>query len=610
MSRSGVLTPGLLARALGIQYVVGGLLALVVLALPPASKEGTYVVEAVAVLALLLGTASLWLSARPRLPMAAVHGCLVVTPVVVAVAVAATGDQRTVLLLFFLWTTPYFGVFRLRTGALHFAWTTTWLLASMLALQMVRHEEVAAPVLMVLVTAGVASVLVGRLCHELRSQARHDSLTGLPNRDVFADRATAALERWRVRGGNTFVLVVDLDRFKNVNDTYGHLVGDDLLASVTPRLVAAVGEDGLVVRLGGDEFAVLCDDPTGRLVPEDVAAQLDEVWKTPLELDHGTVYVSGSVGAASADSVDSTPASLLRDADAAMYRAKRLGPGRYQAFTPNMRGDDLRMRREQHLREALPKGELRLVYQPVVLLDSGQPVGAEALLRWSSPVLGETSPKDFIGLAEETGVIAEIGAWLLDRAVADLAGWRAAGVVEQGFTVAVNVSSRQLTTAFPGLVAATLARHGVPASALGLEITENALLSLDDGGILDALHDLGVTLLLDDFGTGWSSLAHLSQFPFDVIKIDRSFVAAMGSRPRERSIVGAVLALGAAMDMIVIAEGVEELDEVRHLRHAGCHRAQGFLYSAGVPAGVLGAVLVALRGPHLPTSPRRQIALG
>ncbi len=305
-------------------------------------------------------------------------------------------------------------------------------------------------------------------------------------------------------------------------------------------------------------------------------------------MDSGPIYVTGSVGIARADAASDTCESLLREADSAMYQAKASGPGEWLVYQRGLHsGAEERLRMERHLREALDRGELWVAYQPVVSLHTGHPVGAEALLRWDSPVFGSVSPTRFVPLAEEIGLIASLGDWVMRRAVADLATWRAQGLVGEHFRVAVNVSTRQLSDALVSRVAEISAEFSVPTSALSLEITEGALLSPETATpLLERLHGLGVSLALDDFGTGYASLSHVHRYPFAVLKIDRSFITEL-ARPRTGSLVKAILSMAEALDLRVVAEGIETAEQAAALRSAGCPAGQGYLFGRPMPEAEL-----------------------
>ncbi|MEI4272606.1 EAL domain-containing protein [Klenkia sp. LSe6-5] len=427
--------------------------------------------------------------------------------------------------------------------------------------------------------------LQAELRDALQTRAFHDVLTGLPNRALFDDRVAHALARSTRSGGAPVVLSLDLDGFKAVNDTLGHPAGDQLLRQVAARLLARVRPADTVARLGGDEFAVLLephrDDDPGQ--PVALAERLVEALGHPYELDGRTVRVGVSIGLVRAErDGSSTSAALLRDVDTALYRAKDAGKGRVAVFEPTMRSELLlHTRLVDDLPAARAAGQLRVVYQPVVDLDDGGLQGFEALLRWAHPDLGTVLPSVFVPVAEETGDIVAIGRWVLREACTAAAGWRRqpAGA---GLTVSVNLSVRQLQD--PALVddvAAVLAATGLSAGALCLELTETALVVDAEHAalVLRGLRGLGVRIAVDDFGTGYSSMSHLRRFPVDVLKIDRSFVAALGADRSAAPVVDGLLELARVMHLDVVAEGVESADQRDHLLAEGCRSAQGWLFS-------------------------------
>ncbi|GAB7193322.1 hypothetical protein NUM3379_40310 [Kineococcus sp. NUM-3379] len=587
-----------LAGVLGLQYVVGGALALAYGLLGPEPAGGTaafLVCGTVAVVAgLVMGVLCLArLSAKTLTAIS--HSCIVSAQVVIAAGHLISGVPGSPVLLFVLWTAPYAGIFSPRARWLHLAASAAVILLSAWWLPWPTTGQTVVEVAIRVATVVVSTLLVSRMTAGLRRSATQDPLTGLPNRRVFHAATRAALARRSARGGSVLVLLLDLDRFKHVNDTFGHETGDALLLQVVPRLLSTAGPSDVVARLGGDEFAVMVEDPDGTLDAARVAERLRRVWTEPVDVDGRALHVSGSIGVAVAGPED-TPRTLLRDADAAMYESKRTAPGGFLVFH-----DDLAERAnrllllEQGLQRAAHLGELAVHYQPVVALvgeRAGQVVGAEALVRWHSAELGHVGPDEFIPVAEQAGLIGALGDWVLDRALADLAGWHAQGAVAPGFHVAVNVSAHQLTADLPGRVATLLERYGLCPAHLGLEVTESAVMH---GGtapeVLARLNDLGVTLLLDDFGTGYSSLSQLRELPFDVVKVDRSFVGGMLRHRRDRALVQAALSLAGALGMSVIAEGVEEEEQAAALRAAGCPAAQGWLFSRPVPAAALPAAV-------------------
>ncbi|WP_345711873.1 putative bifunctional diguanylate cyclase/phosphodiesterase, partial [Kineococcus glutinatus] len=576
----------LLVAVLGLQYALGGVLAVAwgLLADLPAATRTAYLCFAASA---LVGGALMGVVHRSRLSPRALtavsHACIASAQLVVAGGHVLSGDPAGPVLLFVLWTAPYAGIFSARARWLHVGAACAVIVGTAVWMPWPTPGRTVVEVAIRVATVVSSALIVSRMTDRLRRSATHDPLTGLPNRRVLSAAIRAALARRAGRGGAVLVLLLDLDRFKHVNDTFGHEAGDALLQQVVPRLLAAIGPLGVVARLGGDEFAVVCEDPDGVLTPEEVAGRLGAVWAGPVEIAGRALAVSGSVGVAVATD-GSTPRTLLRDADAAMYESKRGGPGSFRVFHEDLAARAGRLLLlEQGLQRAVERDELCVHYQPVVALSgerAGQVVGAEALLRWTSAELGPVGPEEFVPVAEDAGLVAVLGDWVVDRALADLAAWRAAGRVPADFRVAVNVSPRQLGPDLPDRVAQLLDRHGLVGAQLGLEVTESAVVR---GGAapaaLQRLHALGVVLVLDDFGTGCSSLSQLQDLPFDVVKVDRSFVAGLERRRCDRALVLAVLSLASALELSVVAEGVEEEGQAAALRAAGCTAAQGHLFS-------------------------------
>ncbi len=590
-----------LTRVLGAQYLLGGALALGWILLPPyGPASGRGAVTSLAVLALLLGSAMIAVSvtvADARVLSTVAHGGILAALVVICLGYAAARDPGSPLLLFVVWTMPYVGIFSRRSRTWHLGLTALAVGAASAAMPAPLRAEAVTYFVFLMSTVLVATLLVSTMTSRLHASATTDPLTGLPNRRSFTRSTRAALARRSASGGSLHVLVLDLDRFKDVNESYGQEVGDVLLLRIAPRLRAALRAGDVVARLGGDEFAVLCEDPTGQLPPGGIAARLSAAWAEPVEVEDRRLSISASTGVATADDGD-TPESLLRHADAAMYQAKSEGPGQFRVFDDALQQSRSRLLAvERGLREAAARGELQLQYQPVVTLTgphAGRVGAAEALLRWTSPELGPVGPDEFIPVAESTGLINALGLWVVDRALRDLAAWRRAGEVDEDFHIAVNVSAHQLTDHLAPRVAALLQRHGVAGRHLGIEITETAVMGGGAAGrVLAELHELGVALFLDDFGTGYSSLSHLRHFPIDVVKVDRSFVAGMCDRPQDRSVVLAVLSLARALGMKVVAEGIETATQAEDLRAAGCAYGQGYWFSRPVPAD---AFLAAVSG--------------
>jgi diguanylate cyclase (GGDEF)-like protein/PAS domain S-box-containing protein len=426
-----------------------------------------------------------------------------------------------------------------------------------------------------------------------RHAALHDPLTGLPNRVLALDRLAHALARRQRERIDVAVFVLDLDRFKMINDSFGHAAGDEVLLALAPRLSAAVRLTDTVARLGGDEFVVICPDvDSGRGLTE-VAERLAGAVSRPVVLDSGEHFFTVSIGIALATHRQDTPTSLLGDADAAVYRAKDRGRGHYELFDEAMRTTAIaRVRTETQLRHALERGELRVWYQPVVDLATGRPISTEALVRWEHPDRGLIGPTEFIPIAEESGLIAELGLQVLKQACEQTAAWQRD--IDPAIGLSVNVSGRQVVNPrFPVQVAEIAERSGLQPGTLALEITETVLMEEADSPdtVIDTFQQHGLTLVLDDFGTGYSSLSRLKRFPLDVLKIDRSFVAGIESNIDDRAIVMATIDMGHAVGMTIVAEGVENSEQAESLRAFGCDRAQGYLYARPQPAEAITTLL-------------------
>jgi diguanylate cyclase (GGDEF)-like protein/PAS domain S-box-containing protein len=421
----------------------------------------------------------------------------------------------------------------------------------------------------------------------LSQLALHDPLTGLPNRSLFMDRLGQALRRLDRRDRVLAVLFVDLDRFKVINDRFGHAVGDQTLLAVGTRLREVLRPSDTVGRLGGDEFVVLCEDlesdRAAVRVAERVLAALDQ----PIVCNGHDVVSSASIGIALSGRPGSTADALLRDADMAMYRAKETGRHRIEVFDNSARlRTQARLQTADELRVAVESDQLRVVYQPIVHLGQATPAGVEALVRWQHPRRGLLTPADFIQVAEDTGLVVPLGAWVLRRACRDLTR-----ILDQGgpgsgsdLVMSVNLSARQLSEpALVAMVESVLAEFALAPWRLCFEITESVLMDDVDLAIalLSDLRALGVRLAIDDFGTGYSSLGYLRRFPVDIVKLDRAFVGGLGGDSAADAIAAAVINLGHALGLSVIAEGVETEEQLTVLRALGCDRAQGYLWSAG-----------------------------
>ncbi len=416
---------------------------------------------------------------------------------------------------------------------------------------------------------------------QLEHQATHDPLTSLPNRVLLLERLQLAIDRARRLNKRVAVLFLDLDHFKVVNDSLGHGVGDRLLMSIADRLKTVVRPGDTIARFGGDEFVVLCEDLETRADAVAVADRVNSVISGPFTVDDAEVFVGVSIGIAFPDDPDAEPGTLIRDADAAMYRAKEKGRARWEIFDNAMRASAVdRLDIENALRRAQERRELRVFYQPIIALDGGHIEGVEALIRWEHPERGLLLPGEFIHVAEETGLIVPMGAWVLEQACRQVMRWRASLPEFGPLRLSVNLSSRQL--GHPNLVAdvrAIITDTHINPSQVELEITESVL--MDDVEMseetLGQLKRLGVKLVVDDFGTGYSSLSYLRRFPVDVLKVDQSFVDGLGSDPSDSAIVTAIVTLAHTLGLSAIAEGVETTTQLDELRRLGCDMAQGFL---------------------------------
>ena len=443
---------------------------------------------------------------------------------------------------------------------------------------------------------------------ELAHQAFYDGLTGLANRSLFLDHTEQALRRSGRTASPPIVLCLDLDGFKDVNDSIGHLAGDELLRTIAGRLRGVVRSSDTVARLGGDEFAVLVDDTLGGL-PEaaDLAQRMLEAISAPVDLDGHRVTVAASIGIVVAEP-DATPPSLFRDADIAMYRAKAAGRAQWVVFDTSMRTAALeRIELERELGGALAAGQLRLVYQPVVDLQTERVVGFEALLRWQHPTLGTVGPDRFVPVAEDSGLIVPIGRWVLSEATRTAARWQRAHPGSPPLSMAVNVSARQLSGSRLLLhVAEALSSSGIAPSSLVLEVTETALVTDRDAVAerLAELRALGVRLALDDFGTGYSSLSYLRQFDVDVLKIDRSFVSLLDGSPDDAAIVHGLVQLGRTLRLEVVAEGVETTAQRDRLQAEHCDLAQGYLFAKPLEIEEAELLLLSQSGQRASLRPR------
>ncbi len=431
---------------------------------------------------------------------------------------------------------------------------------------------------------------------QARYDASHDSLTGLPNRAFLMERLTRNIERAKKDDGYLFaVLFLDLDRFKNVNDSLGHSVGDLLLREIASRLETCVHPTDTVMRLGGDEFVILIEDIKNVEVAKMVAERVLEKLRVPFKPSGYELYITASIGIVCETAAYTDPGSVLRDADTAMYRAKEVGKARYQVFYPEIRTKAVQLLLlETELRRAVEQKEFIVFYQPIVWLESEQVVGFEALVRWKHPERGVILPKEFIPLAEETGLISSIDLFVLNEACLRTKRWQEQFPVRRPLTVSVNLSPTHLTRPeLPGKVASVLDKTGLDSRSLQLELTEGAIMRDAEAALeaLSRLKDLGVHVHIDDFGTGYSSLGLLHQFPVDVLKIDRSFVERIGDDGQGTEIVQTISTMAHQLGMDVVAEGIASSQQLHQLREMGCDYGQGHHFSKPVPGEAVEAIL-------------------
>jgi diguanylate cyclase (GGDEF)-like protein len=435
-----------------------------------------------------------------------------------------------------------------------------------------------------------------RRLDQLAHQAFRDPLTSLPNRALFMDRLSHALTRTERRGEQLAVLFLDLDRFKVVNDSLGHSVGDQLLIGVSQRLAACLRPEDTIARLGGDEFAILLEDVKDDKGPTSVADRLTGELQQPFVAEGREVVITVSIGIAMSTARLMTPEDILRDADLAMYHAKGKGKARYEVFDKSMSAPaQERMDLELDLRNAVARGEFVLHYQPVVELPTGRITEVEALVRWKHPQRGLLFPADFVGLSEETGLIVPLGRWVLHEACRQTRQWQLAAPASK-LAISVNLSARQFQQ--PGLVeeiGAVLRETRLEPGSLRLEITETVVMHDAPTTLakLEALKALGVQLAIDDFGTGYSSLGYLKRFPVDTLKIDRSFVKGIGRDVEDSAIVRAIITVAKSLGLSVTAEGIETADQLDQLRTLGCDHGQGYFFAKPMTSDRVPALLLA-----------------
>ena len=428
---------------------------------------------------------------------------------------------------------------------------------------------------------------------EANKNCLQDPLTGLPNRVLFLERLDHAVLRSRRSGHTAAVLFADLDRFKLVNDVYGHRAGDELLVAVAQRLSAVLRPGDTLARLAGDEFVVLCEDLDTPTQADAIAARIGAELAAPFRLEAAEIEVTASVGIAFLGRDDQLPEDLLQDADMAMYQAKRRGGARHQLIDLSEKNHTLQqVNLERELRGAATRGELRLEYQPIVETGNGHMTGVEALLRWAHPAQGLVTPATLVPIAERSGLINEIGGWVLAQACRDRRPRKGRSVDNP--TVSVNVSGHQLMfPGFAGSVARVLSETGTDPELVTLEITESVFVQ-DSGrafAVLGDLKDLGLKIALDDFGTGYSSLQYLKQFPVDIVKIDQRFVSDLEHDAASHAIVYTIVELAHVLGMTAVAEGVETAAQHQQLASIGCDFCQGFYFAHPLPTDLLDSLI-------------------
>ncbi len=463
-----------------------------------------------------------------------------------------------------------------------------------------RRDATALLIVVVLIPLGVAVFAYRRfqaaeeVWKDTVRLSMRDPLTGLPTRRFLIDHFNDIVRRVQRHGGRVAVFFCDLDRFKHVNDTYGHEMGDRVMFKVAERLAGAIGRDDILVRYGGDEFVVVSPDAGTAPAAERVARRLIEALEEHFAVGEDKIQLSACVGVALTEEHCTEPEDVVRDADAAMYRAKAIGSGQVAIYDRSMVSRITPSTAERRLREALAEEQFGLYYQPVVSLQTQRMVKVEALIRWEDPDRGMIGPGEFVPALEDTGLIVPVGAWVLEQACAQAYEWATAHRDQAPLMVTVNVSARQIAQVdFADVLRRVLTVTGVDPGTICLEVTEGALMADVDAAwsMLRQAKALGVYLALDDFGTGYSSLSFLKKFRFDIVKIDKSFVDGLGQSREDTTIVEHVVGMARGLGMVTVAEGVESADQVRYLRSLECHMAQGYFYSKPQPPSVIDRIL-------------------
>jgi diguanylate cyclase (GGDEF)-like protein/PAS domain S-box-containing protein len=446
-------------------------------------------------------------------------------------------------------------------------------------------------------TYGVARDITERKMAEetINFQAYHDLLTNLPNRALLRDRLSLAITQAKREEEMLAVMFLDLDRFKNINDSLGHVIGDELLQQVSTRLKSCIREGDTLARFGGDEFTLLLPKiARGNEDVSKIAEKINEVLKEPFMIDNNELYVSASIGISIYPRDGTNMDSLIKHADIAMYHVKDSGKNNYRFYSTDMTTPYFQnLSLETGIRKALDKDEFHLMYQPQINIKTGEIVGVEALLRWNHPEHGQITPAEFIPFAEETGMIVEIGHWVLRSACAELKRWRDAGLPE--IRMSINMSARQLAEkTVVKHIASLLRDYGLPGHCLEIEITENTIMSDMDSVVhkLKELSKRGIYIAIDDFGTGYSSLSYLHKLPIQTLKIDRAFIKEVNMKHAGNSIINTIVAMAKGLNLNVIAEGVETQQQLDYLQEIDCSEAQGFLFGKPLTADVIAQLLI------------------
>jgi diguanylate cyclase (GGDEF)-like protein len=456
-------------------------------------------------------------------------------------------------------------------------------------------------VVLVLIPVGVSVFALRRFqaaeeaWKETARLSMRDALTGLAPRRFLTDHFEEIVRRVQRHGGRVAIFFCDLDKFKLINDTYGHEMGDRVMVKVAERLCGTIGDDEILIRYGGDEFVVLSPNAAAGSAAERAARRLIEALDEPFAVGEDKIKLSVSVGVALSEEHCTDPDDVLRDADAAMCKAKAMGGGGQVAlYDRSMSSRITPSTAERRLRTALAEGQFRLYFQPIVSLQSQRMVKVEALIRWADPDRGIVSPKEFIPALEKTGLIVPVGTWVLEQACRQAHEWAITHTHQSPLMVTVNVSARQISQAdFCEVLRRVLEKTGVDPATICLEITEGAVMADVDAALtmLRRVKALGVYLAVDDFGTGFSSLSFLRRLRPDIVKIDKLFVDGLGQSREDTTIIEHVVGMARGLGMVTVAEGVETADQVRHLRSLTCHMAQGFFYSKPQPPAVIDRIL-------------------